>query len=362
MIGIKTEKFIILSAFAASLLFLYSVHGILVPFFIAAFIAYLLKPVADWLEQKMPRAVAVTLIFLFVIILGFTVLIFVVPVIFKQLGIFIQELPETLNWLYSLANKLSINYLNQELPSFNSSPVQQLVIDNWRRAGVLATQLVGKFGESTINAASFLVNFFLVPVIAFYLLRDWTRLTEKVASVIPLDYRRVTFSLLNECDSALSAFIRGQLMVMLALGCIYSVGLSIIGLKLALLLGMLAGLASIVPYLGVAVGIVSSVIAAYFQFHSVLPVIAVLGVFIVGQILESIVLTPVFVGDKIGLHPVVVIFAIMAGGELAGFTGVLIALPVSAVLVVLAKNVFNRYKSSSLYLSKQETIISQSDT
>ena len=349
------KNWFIIAAFFIVIVFVYSVNQVLTPFLIAVFIAYLLNPVTDYLERKkMPRVLAVTLIFSLLSLLCIALLIFFIPLLLKQLGVFAQQLPEVIQWVYSTANATSIMYFDQQLPSIDTNPVKQLLIDNWKKAGSVATQFVGKVGASTIAIVSFVVNLLLIPVVAFYLLRDWWRLSSNAAMIVPIDYRNTVFTLLGQCDEALSAFIRGQLMVMLALGCIYSLGLSLIGLNLALLLGLLAGLASIVPYLGVAVGITSSVLAAYFQFYSFWPVVAVLGVFIVGQILESIVFTPIFVGDKIGLHPVVVIFAIMAGGELAGFTGVLISLPVSAVLVVLAKYLLEQYQTSSLFLSNSE--------
>ena len=152
-----------------------------------------------------------------------------------------------------------------------------------------------------------------------------------------------------ECHEILGAFIRGQLMVMLALGVIYSIGLSVVGLDLALLLGLLAGLASIVPYLGFIVGIFAASLAAYFQFQELLPLVWVAVVFGVGQMLESMILTPLLVGDRIGLHPVAVIFAVMAGGQLAGFVGILLALPVAAVIMVWMRHIHSHYKHSELY-------------
>jgi predicted PurR-regulated permease PerM len=152
----------------------------------------------------------------------------------------------------------------------------------------------------------------------------------------------------------LSAFIRGQLLVMFALAIIYSIGLSIVGLDLALLLGITAGLASVVPYLGAIVGIVSASLAAYLQFGEVMPLVYVGIVFGVGQMLEGMLLTPVLVGDKIGLHPVAVIFAIMAGGQLAGFVGILLALPIAAVMMVFVRHFHEQYKESDLYLKVED--------
>jgi predicted PurR-regulated permease PerM len=152
-----------------------------------------------------------------------------------------------------------------------------------------------------------------------------------------------------EMDEVLGAFLRGQLLVMLALGIIYSVGLWIVGLNVALVVGMIAGLASIVPYLGFIIGVASAIGAALVQFGDLTPLIYIAIVFGVGQALESMLLTPMLVGDKIGLHPVAVIFAIMAGGQLFGFVGILVALPVAAMIMVLVRHLHGRYKSSSMY-------------
>ncbi|MFT5520940.1 MAG: hypothetical protein ACI9IA_001540 [Enterobacterales bacterium] len=155
--------------------------------------------------------------------------------------------------------------------------------------------------------------------------------------------------LASEMDDVLGAFLRGQLLVMLALGIIYSVGLWMIGLNVALIIGMIAGLASIVPYLGFIVGIAAAIIAAVVQFGDFSVLLYVVIVFGVGQMLESMLLTPLLVGDKIGLHPVAVIFAIMAGGQLFGFVGILVALPVAAVIMVLLRYMTQQYKLSAAY-------------
>jgi predicted PurR-regulated permease PerM len=171
----------------------------------------------------------------------------------------------------------------------------------------------------------------------------------RIKAMLPLRWQPATTRLAGECDEVLSAFLRGQLMIMLALGIIYSCGLWLAGLKLALLIGMLAGLASVVPYLGFVVGIVSASIAALVQFHDWMPLVYVAMVFGVGQMLEGMVLTPLLVGDKIGLHPVAVIFAVLAGGQLFGFVGVLLALPVAAVVMVLLRHAHDNYLQSLFY-------------
>jgi predicted PurR-regulated permease PerM len=196
---------------------------------------------------------------------------------------------------------------------------------------------------------AWLANMLLVPVVTFYMLRDWDILVERIRELIPRRYERTIARLASASDEVLSAFLRGQLTVMLALGTIYTVGLWIVGLELALLIGMIAGLVSFVPYLGFIVGILAAGVAAVMQFQEVLPLLYVAIVFMVGQSIEGMLLTPLLVGEKIGMHPVAVIFAVLAGAQLFGFFGILLALPVAAVVMVLLRYTHERYVGSTLY-------------
>jgi predicted PurR-regulated permease PerM len=198
--------------------------------------------------------------------------------------------------------------------------------------------------------AEWLMNLLLIPVVTFYLLRDWDGLVVKVHDLLPRRIAPTAAKLATEVDTVLAAFVRGQLYVMLALGCIYSIGLWMTGLDLALLIGMLAGLVSFVPYLGAIVGIVTACVAALVQFHDLIHLVPVAIVFIIGQSLEGMVLTPMLVGDKIGLHPVAVMFAVLAGGQLFGFLGILLALPVASVIMVLLRHVHELYRDSDFYV------------
>jgi predicted PurR-regulated permease PerM len=180
-------------------------------------------------------------------------------------------------------------------------------------------------------------------------MRDWDLLIRRLHDLLPRRYEATTARLARECDAVLAQFMRGQLLVMLALAAISTTGLLIVGLNLAFLIGRLAGLVSFVPYLGFIVGILAAGIAAAVQFHDAAHLIYVAIVFGVGQALEGMVLSPWLVGDRIGLHPVAVIFAVMAGGQLFGFLGVLLALPAAAVMVVLLRHAHGRYLESTVY-------------
>ncbi len=210
--------------------------------------------------------------------------------------------------------------------------------------------VVSQATASGLALLAWLANLVLIPVVGFYLLRDWDVMMAKLRSLLPRQREAQVMGLAGECHEVLGAFVRGQLLVMLALGLIYAGGLMLVGLELGLLIGLLAGLAAIVPYMGFIIGIGAALVAGLFQFggdpYAMLGIVAV---FMVGQALEGMVLTPLLVGDRIGLHPVAVIFAILAGGELFGFTGVLLALPVAAVIMVLLRHVHDLYKESDMY-------------
>jgi predicted PurR-regulated permease PerM len=188
-----------------------------------------------------------------------------------------------------------------------------------------------------------------VPVVTFYLLRDWDLLVAKIHDLLPRRIEPVVNTLARESDEVIGAFLRGQVIVMVALGVLYSTGLAVIGLEFSLLIGMLAGLVSFVPYLGLITGILVASIAALLQFHSLLSLIPVFIVFGIGQLISDFLLTPKLVGDRIGLHPVAVLFAVLAGGHLFGFLGILLALPVAAVIAVLLRHAQDEYLKSVFY-------------
>jgi predicted PurR-regulated permease PerM len=209
--------------------------------------------------------------------------------------------------------------------------------------------VIANISQSGLAMLSAVANLVLIPVVTFYLLRDWDVLVEKFGSLIPRYYFGTVSNLAKQCHETIGAFFRGQLLVMGALSVIYAIGLMLIGLDLGLLIGLLAGIASIVPYLGAIVGIGAGLFAAFFQFGDITHLVLVVVVFSVGQTLEGTVLTPKLVGDRIGLHPVAVIFAVLAGGQLFGFVGILLALPAAAVIMVLLRQVHQNYRGSTLY-------------
>jgi len=344
------QRALILAGIVLLGILVYLLQPILAPFLLAALLAYLGDPAADKFEARgMSRTLAVIVVFTLFTTVFLVLLSVAIPLIAKQLGILAERIPQ---WLESV-EALVAPFLKERFDlSKDSLPLAQIgaaIKNNLSSATGLVTMLWTQVSSSGLALIGFIANAFLVPVVTFYLLRDWDVLLERIHDLLPRSIEATSVTLAKECDEILAAFLRGQLSVMLALGCIYSIGLWFVGLEMALILGLLAGLASIVPYLGFIVGIIAASIAAYFQFGELLPLIGVAIVFMIGQVLEGVVLTPLLVGDKIGLHPVAVIFAVLAGGQLFGFVGVLLSLPVAAVLMVFLRYAHRNYKSSGFY-------------
>lgn len=330
-------------------LLLYLLAPVLAPFMTAAILAYIGDPLVDRLERlKLSRTWAVVVVFLSLSLLLFVLLLVLVPLLEKQVALLIAKVPGYVDWLQQralpwLAGQLGLS----ETPDLQA--LKEYAGAHWQGAGGAVGRALAAVSSSGLSLLGWLANLLLIPVVTFYLLRDWDILVARIRELLPRHIEAETVRLARAVDDVLGAFFRGQLLVMLALGFVYTVGLWLVGLDLALLLGMLAGLVSFVPYLGFIVGIVSAGVAALMQFHDALHVVYVLAVFGVGQLLEGMVLTPLLLGERIGLHPVAVIFAVLAGGQLFGFVGVLLALPVAAVIVVLLRYGHERYLNSRLY-------------
>ncbi len=330
----------------------YLLTPILSPFLVGILLAYLGDPLVDRLERwKLSRTWGVVLVFVLfslVLLIGLLVL---VPMLGKQLVRLYQLTPQMLDWLQSAA--LPWVQAKAGLPEgfWRFDRLKAALSGHLDKTTDLLGVVVAQATASSLALLGWLGNLLLIPVVSFYLLRDWDLMMARLRGLLPRRQEGLVVRLMGECHEVLGAFLRGQMLVMLALAVIYSVGLMAIGLELGLLIGVLAGLASIVPYMGFVVGIGAAIAAALFQFggEALYPLIGVGVVFMVGQLLEGMLLTPLLVGDRIGLHPVAVIFAILAGGQLFGFTGVLLALPVAAVIMVLLRHVHDLYKLSELY-------------
>ncbi len=347
---------------AFAVLWLIALLGpILTPFVLAALLGWLGDPLVDRLEASgRSRPVAVTLVFVLMLMLVVLVVLILVPMIERQVVTLIDALPQYREWFMETALPWVEARTGIEITSWlDPQRLFELVRSHWAQAGGVASTLFGYLSSSGFAFLAWIANIVLLPILTFYFLRDWDLLVERVAAMIPRDHIGTVTRLARESDEVLGAFLRGQFIVMLALGAIYAIGLSVVGLNLGLLIGIIAGLISFVPYLGAATGIVLAVLAALVQAQGFdIKLLALVGVvFTVGQLIESYILTPRIVGDRIGLHPVAVIFAIMAGGQLFGFVGMLIALPVAAVGNVLLRFAHERYTQSRLYAGDGPKIV-----
>ncbi len=329
---------------------IYLLSPILSPFVVAALLAYLFDPLVDKLETwKLSRTVSVVIVFTFISLIVFGVALVLVPALERQISQLIKNLPVYMDWLKLNVNPWLQSTFGFEVDFFDSGQLSALLKEHWESAGGMAQTILSSLTKSGMVVLKWMMNLFLIPVVLFYLLRDWDIITTRVSELIPRPYYDTVHKITKDTNSVLSAFLRGQLSVMLALGTIYTVGLWIVGIDLSLLIGMGAGLVSFVPYLGAITGLIGGVIAALVQFGDLMHVIYVLIIFGVGQLLEGMVLTPWLVGDKIGLHPVAVIFAVLAGGQLFGFVGVLLGLPIAAIVMVLLRHIHQKYVDSKLY-------------
>lgn len=344
------QKWLILVTVIATGYLLYLLAPILTPFLISAFLAYIGDPAVDRLETiKFSRTLSVVFVFFLMLIIGFSFILVIFPLIEEQIRRLLIRLPEMIDWVQAELIPWASQRFGIETDSINLDGIKQSLTGHWQALGNIAGKFLTQVSASGQLLLLWVSYLLLIPVVTFYLLRDWDSIVAKIRTLIPRRYEFVSVKLVKECDAVLSEFFRGQLMVMIAQGIIYSIGLWIVGLEFSLLIGMTAGMVSFVPYLGSIVGIVIASVAAFMQYQEFLPIIYVLIVFAVGQTLEGVVLSPLLIGDRIGLHPVAVIFAVMAGAQLFGFFGMLIALPAAAVIVVLLRYFHEQYLSSHFY-------------
>ena len=332
---------------------------ILTPFVLAALLAWLGDPLVDKLQRAgRSRNVAVALVFTAMALLVVLALVLLVPTIEDQIHTLVRSMPKYQAWFMQTALPWVEDRSGLELTRWlDLGSLVELVRGNWERAGGVATTLLGYMSRSGFALLGLVANVALLPVITFFFLRDWDLLVARVASMVPRDHLATVSRLAQESSDVLGGFLRGQFLVMLILGVMYGAGLWGVGLDLGILIGIIAGLLTFVPYLGPASGILLGCIAALVQFGDWQHVAGVLVVFGIGQVIESYWLTPKLVGDRIGLHPVAVIFAVLAGGQLFGFLGMLLALPVAAIVNVLLRYAQERYTHSRLYAGDHPAIV-----
>lgn len=337
---------------ALVMLALWLLGPVLTPFVVGAVLAYVLTPVVNWLDGlgrgRMPRVLAVLIVETLFILILLSILLLVVPIFAKELPLLREQLPllaDRVNnvlgpWLAQFGIKVSL-----DVASIKAFVVKYLSANFEDAFGSVLSSL--KLGGSV--ALAIVGNGVLIPVALFFLLKDWDRFVGLVVELVPPKLRVSFDSFMAESDLVLGQYLRGQLLVMGTLAVYFSVALAVFGFDLAVPVGVFTGLAFFIPYLGFGLGLLLALLAGILQFGGLYGVLVVAGVYGAGQLVESLYLTPRLVGERIGLHPLAVIFALLAFGQLFGFLGVLIALPASAVLLVAIRRMRASYMLSKLY-------------
>ncbi len=322
---------------------------VLTPFIVAAVLAYVLHPLVERLaRRRVPRVVAVTIVEIAAIVMVLAVVLLIVPILSKQLPLLREQIPlladrantQLSPWLAHFGIDVAL-----DTASIKAFVLKYLDanLEEWLTTALSSARIGGSILLAVLG------NLLLVPMVLFYLLMDWNNLVARIAGLIPPRQRERAHSFMDECDSTLGQYLRGQLLVMVVLAVFYSVGLALFGFDLAVPVGVFTGLAVFIPYVGFGLGLVLALISGMLQFAGWHGIVGVAVVFGIGQVIESFILTPMLVGDRIGMSPLTVIFALLAFGHLFGFVGVLIALPVSAVLVVAVRRLRATYVKSELF-------------
>lgn len=333
---------------------IYFLGPILTPFLIAAILAYIANPLVNKIDAfqfkrfSLSRTLATLIVMTLLFAIILLILLIVVPLMQKEILLLSQKLP-----VYFSAAKTNLEpWLQKNFGvaiDIDFAQIRQILTENWKTTGNFAKNIALSLSTQGLAIIGWLANLILIPMVLFYLLVDWNSIIEKISHLIPRKFIAKTSEVASEIDAVLAEFLRGQLTVMILMSIFYAAGLWIVGLELALPIGILSGLLGFVPYLGIGIGLGLAILSALLQFGTLHDLIPILIVFGLGQVLESMALTPWLVGDRIGLHPLVVIFALMAGGQLFGFAGVLLALPVSAAIAVGYRHARTQYLQSNFY-------------
>lgn len=338
MIAYSQDKLFILTLALISCGFIYLLSPVLSPFLTGMLLAYLANPLVTRL-MKLNLSRTVSVILVFTLLITFIVLTFfmLVPFLEKQFNLLLNSIPNMIVWTQTVALPWLSQNFNVDTTFMDMNYVKSLIVNNWSKAGGVSALILHSAFQSGAKALEWIGTLLLIPVVTFYFMCDWPLILNKARDILPARVKPTIVKLFRECDEVLSSFLRGQLLVMLALSVLYGVGLTVMGLHMGFLIGVIAGLLSIIPYLGFIVGIIVASITSLVQFGTFTAVLIVAAIFIGGQTIDHFWLTPKLVGNRIGLHPVAVIFAILTGTCLFGFVGALLALPTAAVLLVWAR-------------------------
>lgn len=346
----RTQTIWILAGLTVFILLLWALSAILFPFVAGLAFAYLLDPAADWMEsKKIPRWLAATILTVLTVLAVIGSVLILVPLLYEQLLGFIDRLPGYIEVLRE--NAMSVLATIQEQLSEEEAKALREKIKSL--AGPDALKWLAGFAKGLLGGGVALVNILsllvITPIVMFYLVRDWDRIVESLNGLLPYKHAETIREQVKKIDQVLAGFMRGQLTVCLILGLFYAIALSIAGLEFALIIGLATGLISFIPYFGMLIGFAVGMGVAIAQFDSWQPIAIVAAIFFVGQFLEGNFITPKLVGSQVGLHPAWILFALLAGGTLFGFTGILLAVPAAAVIGVLGRFAVERYKASTAY-------------
>jgi predicted PurR-regulated permease PerM len=333
-------------------LILWLLNDILLPFVVGIAVAYFLDPVVVRLQRVgLSRTWATTAVTILAVLLAVGVAMAILPPLFGQLQSLIAKAPQYIVQAVARVQPL-IEPLRDKLglPSLSLQDLQAEATQWAGQAFAIAGSLAGGLARRGAALINLLALVFLTPVVTFYLLRDWEKVIAALDGALPLDHAPTIRKLARESNAAIAGYVRGQALVCIALGTIYAVGLSLVGLQFGLIIGLIAGAISFIPFVGTFVGAVMALGMALAQFPpDWMSVIKVAAVFLFGQMMEGNVLSPKLVGDRVGLHPVLIMFALLAGGSLFGFVGILIAVPTAAVIGVVVRHLLGRYRESGIY-------------
>ena len=347
----RQSQTLLWSAIAAFLaIALLTLGPVLTPFVTAAILAYVLEPGVRWLDShKTPRALAVLITLTTSVLVVLLILLILVPIVQQEIALIRERLPGLITTLTERFVPWIRERFGLEM-SLDVSSIRTWLTENFRTLGDDVAAKVFAYAKSGWGAALEIISLmFLVPIVSFFLLMDWDRLVGSVKTLIPLRWRDQAQGLLTEVDTLLGQWLRGQLQVMLAMAAFYSLGLLLAGFELWLPIGVLSGLLMAIPYMGFALGMAFALVDGMLQLGPLYGLVAVAIVYGLGQAVESYFLTPRLVGERIGLHPVVVIFSLLAFGSVFGFVGVLLALPLAAIIAVALRRVHTAYRESEFF-------------
>jgi predicted PurR-regulated permease PerM len=327
---------------------LYLLAPILTPFLFAAILAYICHPLVDSLaKRKVPRSLAAALVLALLAAIAVLLVIIMLPMLVRQVRAVAEQFPAYVDWIRGAFGPWIQTTFGVEL---DMQLVKDWVSDHVAEIQKFAVKMLPTLGTGGLALVEFALNLILIPVVTFYLLRDWDKLTKNIDVMIPRRWHTEARAIFRDIDRVLGEFLRGQLLVMLLMGIFYVVALWAVGLQYALAVGLISGLLTFIPFVGVITGLVLATLTGLLQFGGAwTPLLWVWGVFFVANLLEGYVFVPLLVGDRVGLHPVAVIFGMLAFGQLFGFFGVLLAVPASAALLVYLRYLRGKYLGSGVY-------------